>query len=274
MMSIQFLKIPCLKWNTRSVILALMLWVMCSVAFAQNRYCVFKKSGNPLVNGISPLEKGSELGVKDTLRLNNNDYVLLVNEFGSLFEIKTPNTYPNLLVKNFEIRNTEQSFTKKYFAYVWKEFTNQNKIKKEAGVVYREDLGTILLSPKDSVKTHAPQILFSWQNRQKAESNYFFLKEVKTNQITKIGLTGTSILLYLDNMLLKPEHKYQWSVTSNPFPDLTKLQYNLLDIVSKKEYEDLKKDMDVLIKYLQLLGFTQDGIQEALCIGYKYCVSI
>ena len=81
------------------------------------------------------------------------------------------------------------------------------------------------------------------------------------------------MVLHLDNFLLRPDQNYEWSVSTNAFPNLTELKFNLLEILTKQEYENLKEEVAALIKAFKLLGFSEAEIQEAICIDYKFCSS-
>lgn len=243
----------------------------CSVCFAQQSYFVFKKVGKPSILHNKVLEKGSLITASDTLHLEQNDYVLFVNEHGDLFEITQANTYTFAAIADFKRRIESDSFTKKYFAYVWKQFTNSVKSKQRSGVVYREERKVKLVSPGDSVKLYAPVVQFKWQNNTEETDLYFFLKDMQTGHLTKMGLTGSRLELSLDNFLLKSGQTYKWSVTSNAFPNLNELKFNALNIVTKEEYEKLKLEMTVLIRAFTLLGFSETEIQEAICLDYKFC---
>ena len=255
------------------IIGAVVLCFACSLCFGQRNYYVFKKQGEPVLNTSKILVRGSLFSEADTLYMGTKDYVLLVNELGELFEITQPNKYVYSAIEDFRRRLADDSFTKKYFMYVWKQFTNQTKKKQEAGVVYREERKVKLLSPRDSVKYFSPEVRFTWENTTDQEEVFFFLKDLKTEHLTKIGVTGSTLVLHLDNFLLRPDQTYEWSVSTNAFPNLTELKFNLLEILTKQEYENLKEEVAALIKAFKLLGFSEAEIQEAICIDYKFCSS-
>ena len=243
----------------------------CSLCFGQNNYYVFKKLGAPALNTDKVLKRGSLFMKTDTLYMNTEDYLLLVNELGELFEITKPNKYAFSAIVDYRRRYESDSFTKKYFAYVWKQFTNQIKRKQEAGVVYREERRVKLVSPQDSVKMYAPEVRFSWQNTTDKSELFFFLKDLKTGHLTKLGITGSTILLNLDNLLLKPDQTYEWSVSTSSFPNLNELKFNRLNMLSKEAYEKLEKEIAAIVKAFKILGFSEAEIQEAICLDYKFC---
>lgn len=250
------------------------LWLFgftCTATFAQQGYYVFKKLGRPALNTSTILERGSQFLESDTLYLGQKEYVLLVNELGELFEITKPNKYAFSAIIDYRRRLEADSFTKKYFAYVWKQFTNRIKKKQESGVVYREERNVKLIAPRDSVKMFSPELEFVWQNNSDTEALYFFLRDLKTRHLTKIGLTGERINLSLDNQLLKSGQAYQWSASTEAFPNLNELKFHRLTLLTKGEFEQFEKEMNALIKAFTLLGFSEAEIQEAICQDYKFC---
>lgn len=253
------------------VIGVLLLFFTCSLSFGQGSYYVFKKQGKPVLNTTKTLERGGLFSKSDTLFMAAQDYVLLVNEFGELFEISKPNKYAFSAIVDYKSKLESDSFTKKYFTYVWKQFTNQLKRKQQAGVVYREERKVNLMSPMDSVKMYAPEISFTWHNTTSQEDVFFFLRDLETDHLTKVGLTGNSIMLNLDNLLLKSGQAYEWSVSTASYPNLNTLKFNRIQILSKEEFQKMEKEIAAIVKAFTYLGFTEKEIQEAICLDYKFC---
>ncbi len=241
-----------------------------SMCFGQNYY-VFKKRGKPAINTTKVLDRGGVFSAADTLHMGENDYVLFVNKIGELFELTDANIYAFSAITDYKKKLENESFTKKYFVYVWQQFTNQHKRKQEAGVVYREERNVALVSPIDSVRTGSPEVKFSWNNKTDKEELFFFLRDLKTKHLTKIGLTGNEILLNVDNFILKPGQTYEWSVSDAAFPNLNELQFNQLNVLTKEQYEELLKEMNTIITAFKFLGFSEAEIQEVICLDYKFC---
>ena len=252
--------------------MVLLFLSMSNLLIGQNTYYVFKKSGEPFFYSNKPLERGSNVSAGDTLFLGKTDYILLVNQLGELFELKEPNEYIFSQLLNFRRRFHDESLTKKYFAYVWKQFTNQTKKRQDAGVVYREDHEIKLLNPRDSVKVYNPELTFNWVNNTDTDKLFFFLKDLESNRITKFGVTGNSLTLFLDNYLLTVDKEYDWAVAKISFPNLNQLKFNNLKILTKEEYKRQLDEMAIIIKAFRLLGFTEEEIKKAICIDYKLCM--
>lgn len=252
-------------------VVLLLFCLSCQMTVAQDGYYVFKKLGSPAVNTTQVLQKGSQLLESDTLYLGKEDYVLLFNKLGELFEISRPNRYAFSAIVDYRRQLEEDNFTQKYFTYVWKQFTNRIKRKQESGVVYREERDIKLITPVDSVRMFAPELRFTWQNHSDAEELFFFLRDLKTDHITKIGLTGEQLILHLDQVLLKSGQSYEWSASPESFPNLNELKFHRLTLLTPKEFEQLEKEMNALIRAFTLLGFDEAEIQEAICQDYKFC---
>lgn len=243
----------------------------CSLSFGQSNYYVYKKEGKPVLNTIKNLERGGLFSESDTLFMAAQDYVLLVNESGELFEINKPNKYAYSAIVDYKRKFESNSFSKKYFTYVWKQFTNQLKRKQQAGVVYREERNIELVSPVDSLRLFSPEVRFTWQNRTDSTEVFFFLRNLNTKHLAKIGLKGNTMVLNLDNFILKSDETYEWSLATEPFPNLNELKFNRLDLLSKAKYEKLKTDMNAIVKVFTILGYSESDVKKAICQDYKLC---
>ncbi len=170
-------------------------------AVAQDNYYVFKKSGKPFFNMNVSLQRGGVFSDTDTLTLSKQDTVFLINRLGELFELKEPGAYAFSQLPSYRKLSSDDSFTKKYFSYVWKQFTNQQEIRQRPGVVYREKRNIELLSPMDSMRWYVPEIEFSWNNKTDAVITYFHLQDLDSKHFTKIGTTSSSLMLYRDRLV-------------------------------------------------------------------------
>jgi len=238
---------------------------------AQDTYYVFKKSGEPSFGINKNVERGTYFKEQDTLNLERNDYVMLVNQEGELFELSIPNMYSFKDISGYKVKMEYTSFTKKYFTYVWGQFTNKRKSKQEAGVVYREGRNVVAKMPVDSAKIYKPKIWFTWANKTEQSLVYFFLKDLKSGHMTKIGTPSDSLLLQIDNNLLEPGEIYEWAVATSSFPNLNELKFNALYVLKDEEYATIKEEVNILVKTFKILGFSEAEIQKAICLDYKFC---
>lgn len=240
-------------------------------AFAQNTFYIFKKSGQPYFKIDLPVQRGSVFNNSDTLTLSKIDTVLLINNLGELFELNEPRTYVYNTLHKYRKRSNNNSLTSKYFSFVWKQFTNRQKSRQRPGVVYREERDIKLNQPMDSIKWYVPEILFSWQNRTETITTYFHLQNIETKHITKIGTSSDSLILFRDNTILESGNKYQWAVTTEPFPDFNTIRFNNFELLTQEAYLKLKSKMKALKQALGLLGFSEEDIKEVICLDYKFC---
>jgi hypothetical protein len=251
--------------------LCLIAILFANLAIGQNSFYVYKKSGNPFFNASLPVQRGAMFGETDILKLHALDTVFLVNKLGELFELKQPQVYTYESLKDYRKEANNDSFTKKYFSYVWKQFTNQHEIRQMPGVVYRENKKIKLLTPMDSIRWWVPEIKFSWKNDTDNTLVYFHLQDIDTDHITKLGVETNHLILYRDNVILKSGKIYKWAVTTLPFPNFDEVGFNTFELLDREGYEALKKEVHAIKQALKLLGFSEDDIKTAICMDYKFC---
>tara|TARA_R110002051_G_scaffold180913_3_gene250407 strand:- start:75981 stop:76775 length:795 start_codon:yes stop_codon:yes gene_type:complete len=256
---------------SRLILWSLLLLLGTNLGIAQNDYYVFKKSGKPFFNTDLPVLRGGVFSTSDVLVLHKQDTVLLINKNGELFELKKPNTYSFNTLKYFKKEENTDSFTKKYFSYVWKKFTNQQEIRQRPGVVYREERNIKLLTPIDSIRWNVPDIVFSWKNTTDSTKVYLHLEDLTTKHIFKIGINGNSLHLFIDNIILKNGNSYKWAVTTEPYPDFNDITFNNFELLNRESYMALENEMKALTIALKLLGFSEIDIKKSICKDYKFC---
>ncbi|WP_405385015.1 hypothetical protein [Maribacter sp. LLG6340-A2] len=250
------------------------VWVMlvfANWAWAQSSYYVYKISGSPYFNEHMSVQRGGAFTDSDTLTLHKLDTVYLINQLGELYELNQPKAYTYNTLYQHRKHEKTNSFTSKYFSYVWRQFMNQKDIRQRPGVVYREDRNIQLNKPMDSIRWFVPKIKFSWENRTDSLTTYFHLEDLKTAHITKIGTNTNYLELFRDNLILKPGTSYRWAVTTTPFPDYKKVKFNTFELLSNADYLKLKEEIKALTMALQLLGFSDEDIKMAICLDYKFC---
>src|SRR5690606_17019437 len=114
---------------------------------------------------------------------------------------------------------SEESFTSKYFSYVWRQMSQEEKSRTHTGNVYRDALIDILVMPADSVSIFKNEVVFTWEAQQDTDQYYFFLKNQQTKTFSKIKLGGNSITLYPGSNLLEKGSAYSWGVATTEYPD-------------------------------------------------------
>lgn len=248
----------------------LLFFIVSNSATAQKEYFIVEVLGKPLLNKEILKRRGTAFGAMDSLQIQERDTVFLANELGELFELYEPNIYVYKSIESHK-KQSNNSLSRDYFNFIWKEFSNQKKVRQRPGVVYREERNITLKQPVDSARKYGPEILFSWKNKTGNDSVYFHLQELDSKHITKVGTTSTSLKLFRDYVILKPGVHYKWAVTSLAFPDLGKIKFNSFHLLSTEEHLKLKAKMEALTKALRLLGFSENYVKFAVCMDYKFC---
>ncbi|MFD0796009.1 hypothetical protein ACFQZJ_00940 [Maribacter chungangensis] len=251
--------------------ISVVVLLLSSVVTAQDNYFVFHISGKPMLSTQVPVQRGEVFGNLDTYILKQKDTVFLINRSGELFELNKPTSYTYSSISNYKKQFDRKSLSALYFTYVWKQFSNQKENRQRPGVVYREDRNIRLSQPMDSIKLNVPEIEFLWKNNTDVTTVYFHLQDIESNHITKIGTSSSSLILYRDNVILKPGKRYKWAVTTKAFPDFGKVKFHAFEILTKEEYAKLQAKMKALTTALKFLGFSSKDIANALCMDYKYC---
>lgn len=260
------------KLYSLKAILLLALVFFCVVgSYAQDNLMVFKIEGTPVLKvdkAIKSLSKGSPIDANGLISLKDKDHLLLINNDGNCFEINKAGDYSFADIKKNPIKEDNSSFTKKYLSYVWNQFTKNTNAQSKTGVVYRNDM-LILLQPSDNVKLYIPEIKFVWN--VDSEEKYFFLKDIETDHLTKFGVMGNNLTLFVDDQLLKKGRSYQWAVSETKFPDLEALVFYSFSMLSNEEFKALEPEIQLFKKDLQSLGFSAPEIKLLLCNDYKIC---
>jgi hypothetical protein len=239
---------------------------------AQEKLIIYSVKGEPKIE-IKGKEdqkavKGFMLKPKHIIALKKNDTLLIIAKEGKTFHLTEQGNYSYKDIFKNEIINKTSSFTKKFFSYVWDQFIINNKEKGKIGVVYRND-NLVILEPADNVKLFSPEITFLWNTD--FENSFFHLKNTKNNHITKIGVQGNSLTLFVDNNVLTLGNTYKWAISKEKFPDLNQINYSKLTLLTSKEFNELKLNLSKFQIEMQNLGFSEQDIKKLLCKDYKLC---
>lgn len=250
----------------------LLLFFCCALAVqGQNSLVVFKTEGRPMLkvkDSLKTLSKGSEIAKDAIISLKEAENVLAIDELGNCYKTNRTGDYTFTDLLNSPTTADNSSFTKKYLTYIWNQFTNQNTTKSKTGVVFRNDNFT-LLQPTDNVKFFAPEIEFVWNID--AEVSYFMLKDLSSSHITKFGVSGNSLTMFVDNVILTKGNSYEWTVSDKKFPNLEETEYFSFSILTNEEFAALKSDLDAFKTDLSAIGFSTEEIKQLMCSDYKIC---
>ena len=65
--------------------------------------------------------------------------------------------------------------------------------------------------------------------------------------------------------------QYKWAVTKEAFPNFGTIGFKSFKLLTKAQYTEFKAKMKALSKGLELLGFSEKDIRNAICLDYKFC---
>lgn len=244
-----------------------------SYNYAQVEYGVFKVKGTPkqvddLGHSIS-LQKGMFFS-KGYLIMEANEEIILVDKVGVLYTITEPGSYRKSSIVDYKKSIDDASFNKKYFSYVWKQMLQKDKTQEHTGVVYRNSKMDFINFPLDSTLIYKEKVTFSWKNK-KETTYYFHLKNISDNTITKFELDGSKITLFADGNILKKGQPYEWTLSTEAYPDLITLEYFKFNLLTSSEYEQKMIEMEQFISDLKFLEYTDSEIAETLCDYFNLC---
>jgi len=242
---------------------------------SQNNLFVYKFSGQPVVevnDSIRPMTKGTVIDESTSLIMNRDDILHFINEQGTLFELISTGRFSQKELLKVPAMQNNSSFSQKTFSYLWKEFTNSIALRNnKSGVVYRGDQLN-LLWPTNNDAIYTSEIKFDWEPvENKKKPYYFILRETETGSMTKIGTYTNSVILFVDNALLKNGKNYEWTVVETKFPNLEKLEFNEFMVGTQKEFEDLKAEIGAISRLLNDMGLNNREIKDAMCVDFKKC---
>jgi len=245
-------------------------------AISQQDFFVYRVKGEPYIevnDSIKSITRGSKIDKNTMVKMNKNDMIYFINDKGDIFELFSTGEYTYGDLQKIPAITDNTSFTQKLSSYMWKEFTNNIAEKHDkGGVVYRGDDIVLMRHPADSIKIFNSEIKFEWNNiKDKVKEYYFLLKDVDTDQITKIGTHSTSISLFVDGSILKEGSHYKWAITETKYPNYNKTVFYNFTFLSQAQFEALAKEIKEISKFLAKLDFDKKEIREIICQDYKIC---
>ncbi len=243
-----------------------------------NNFFVYRFLGEPYLeinDSIKPVTNGSIIDENTILTMNMNDEIQFINEKGDVFDLVSTGDFRlNDLLKIPTIKNTN-SYVRKYFSFVWKEFTNNVVARSnKSGVVYRGDEIILMQQPVDSIKIYYQvyEIKFEWKSiKDKTKDYYFILKNLDSGEISKIGTLATSISLFVDGTILKEGGNYEWAITETKYPNFNKTTFYSFKLLNTSEFEAMEEELKSITKFLKNIGLSKNDIQKAICQDYRIC---
>jgi len=166
------------------------------------------------------LKTGEQLTAGDKVKLNESDYLGLMNSRGKSVELKNPGTYEiNELAKN--ALNTGSDL-ERFAGYVLKESLVSKKKSENMstlGAVVRIRPGIIDIFFPQLTSVLNESLELKWYPSSPGDRYVFelFNEQNRTVFITETG--DTSVTLDLDKFQLLPDVKYKWMVYNSKNPD-------------------------------------------------------
>ncbi len=243
-----------------------------SVLNAQDSLCVFKVKGTAYCkqsNVLKPLSKGTFIPKSSNLILAESAEITAIDSKGEAFKIDKAGEYKFSKILQHKAIKNAQGLTTKYLKLIWDELTKKGSGKTIIGGVYRGDI--LMEFPIDSTKTASSKLSFSWK-KQNEDANYFiFIRNIETDEVYKFSTNGTTLTLYKDNPIFYEGDDYEWSVSTEEFPNLKNIPFYSFTLIERSEYKALKQEFIEVITDLKALGLTDSEIEESLCKTYGIC---
>lgn len=253
------------------IIITLCLALSATSVFAQDNYYVFKTEGTPLVktsSTVKPLYKANAVSSIMTVVLNRGDVLQYINEEGNLYRLDIAGSYKYPSLKNFKQTDNNTSVTKKYFKYVWESINNELSSQSEGGAVVRSE-NRVLKSPVNGVKVIIKTVKFKWNDSNKKQMSYLFLKEIETNNVIKLGTEDNKLTLFVDSYILKPKTSYQWAVSGNKTTKHNDLEFQDFKVASSEEAKNYAYTIKKLSIELKKMGFKDKFIKKRIIEDYN-----
>ena len=251
----------------------LVFFLLCTqLGFSQDTLCVYKAKGMSLLEigtKQSTLKKGALIGDKDVVKVLPNAEITALDNFGNSYLINVEGTYGLKHLLNFKVKQNTSNFTASYFKHVWQEIKSKENKKALIAGVFRGE--TLMAFPKDKTKLASSKITLKWDLEQDINLYYVFIKNVITEEILKIETNGSHLALYDDNPIFFYNDTFEWTVTTDAFPNLNNIPFVSFKLIDRNIYEELKKEFTDFIQDLETLGHSEKEIESILCKSYGLC---
>jgi len=240
--------------------------------FSQDTLCIYKAKGMSLLEigkKQSTLKKGALIGDKDVVRVLPNGELTAIDNSGNTYLINIEGTYGLKHLLNFKVEQNTSNFTVSYFKHVWEEIRNKSNKKTLIAGVFRGK--TLMTFPIDKSKIASSKITLKWDLEENIQLYYVFMKNVITDEILKIETNGSQLSLYDDNSIFTDNDSFEWTVTTDAFPNLDNIPFFSFELIDRITYKELKKGYSEFIQDLETLGHSETEIESILCKTYGLC---
>lgn len=239
---------------------------------AQDSLCVFKVNGSAYskLNGkLTPITKGAFISSTSSVIVNKSSKITAINSKGEAFQLGQSGEYSFKKILEHKALENEKSLTSKYFKLIWDELLVENSEKTTIGGVFRGDV--LMKFPLDSAKIASSKVVFKWQIEPNIAHYYLFIRNIKTDEISKMATNGSELILYKNLALFANGDHFEWAISTSEFPNLKNIPFYTVTFIEREDYETLKLNYKVLIKDLKALGLVNSEIDDVLCETYGFC---
>lgn len=261
---------------TRKILALAIFFIGFQYGTAQSDFFVYKVSGEPYIevnDSIKSVTKGSVLNKDTSLTMNRNDIIHFIDEKGDMYELYSTGKFNHADLQKVPILESNTTFMRKMFSYLWKEFTNTMASRNnKSGVVYRGDEIILMRYPADSITVFSGEVHFEWEPIEGKEKDYYFiLRDVESKQLITIATPSTSLGLMVDGNLLQASKTYEWTITETKYPNLKKTPFYSFKLLTQDEFAARQNEIKEISKFLKQIGLSKTEIREAICQDYKIC---
>ncbi|MFY0713464.1 hypothetical protein J1D01_07285 [Seonamhaeicola sp. NFXS20] len=239
---------------------------------AQNSLCVYKTKGTLLIEDKgtqTSLKKGALINKKSLVHVLPQSELTTIDNNGNSYKINVDGKYNFSNLLNFKVKDNKSSFTSTYFKHIWEELTSSDDGNTLIGGVFRGDL--LMITPKDTCKLASSKINLKWQTLKDTKLYYVFIKNIKTDAILKIETNGSQMALYNDNPLFYEGSHFEWTVSTNAFPNLDNLPFFSFELIDRNTYQEEKTLYKDFISDLKAMNLSEIEIESILCETYGLC---
>ena len=243
-----------------------------SILNSQDSLCVFNVKGTAyckLSNALKPLTKGAFIPKSSNIILAESAEITAIDSRGIAFKVDKAGEYKfNKILQHKAIKNA-QGLTTKYLKLIWDELTNKGSGKTIIGGVYRGDI--LMEFPKDSTKTASSKLVFSWKEHNEDANYYVFIRNIETVEVHKFSTNGTSLTLYNENPIFYEGNEFEWSVSTEEFPNLKNIPFFNFNLIDRNTYQNEKACYKDFVTDLKSLNLSDKEIETLLCENFKLC---
>lgn len=249
------------------ILMSFSFWVI-----GQDDLCVFETQGAGILmkeGNVSPVMKGDLINKKSTLTLGSAATLIAINKQGDAYKVMQEGDYSYKDLLQHSASKEDGSLTKKYFKLVWNEIVGATEERTIIGGVFRGE--QLMTFPIDSAQIAGSKLTFQWTTEEVNSHYFLFLRNAKTDQIVKYGVSGTELTLYRDHDIFKDSEEFEWSVSASEFPNLNNIVFNSFTLIDRARYNENMENYKGLMADLKALGLSINQIENSICETYGIC---